>query len=371
MHREKRIIRTSIIGIAANVLLAAFKAVIGTLTHSVAITLDAVNNLSDALSSLITIIGTRLAAKEPDKKHPLGYGRVEYLSAAVISVIILYAGISSLVESIKKILHPTVPDYSTIALVIIAVAVGVKIALGLYVQKQGRETDSGALIASGKDAMFDSIISASTLAAAAVYLLSGIRLEAWLGAVIAVVIIKAGLDSLIETISEILGERLDPALSRAVKETIAGFPEVLGVYDLIINNYGPSRRIGSVHVELPDDMNVYDLDDLEYRIVQKVFHEHRVVLTGISVYAMHSQDPEEAKMRDSILEITGRHKEVIETHGFHLDRENRVIRFDIIVDFNLRGHETRQQIYDRVVREVQQRYPDYTLQVILDYDVSD
>ena len=175
MNRDKVIIRTSIIGILANIFLASFKAVVGILSSSIAIVLDAVNNLSDALSSVITIIGTKLAGKRPDKNHPYGYGRIENLSATLIAVIVLYAGVTSLVESIKKIIHPSVPDYSAAALVIVATAVLVKILLGLYVKKKGESVNSDSLISSGKDALLDSVISASTLVAAAVYLIFNIR----------------------------------------------------------------------------------------------------------------------------------------------------------------------------------------------------
>ncbi|MBQ1791104.1 MAG: cation transporter, partial [Oscillospiraceae bacterium] len=168
--REKTIIRTSIIGIVANVFLAAFKAAVGLMSHSIAIVLDAVNNISDAGSSLITIIGTKLAGMEPDKKHPFGYGRIEYLSAMIISVIVLYAGITSFVESVKKILHPETPDYTPVSLIIVAVAVVVKILLGRYVKRVGERVNSDSLINSGKDAMLDAVISASTLAAAVIFL---------------------------------------------------------------------------------------------------------------------------------------------------------------------------------------------------------
>lgn len=187
--REKTIIRTSIIGIIANVFLAAFKAVIGLMTNSIAIVLDAVNNISDAGSSLITIIGTKLAGREPDKKHPFGYGRIEYLSAMIISVIVLYAGITSLVESVKLIIHPKTPDYNTVSLIIVAVAVVVKILLGRYVKKTGVRVNSDSLINSGEDATLDSVISASTLVAAVIFMTFNISLEAWLGAVISLVII--------------------------------------------------------------------------------------------------------------------------------------------------------------------------------------
>ena len=201
--REKTIIRTSIIGIIANVFLAAFKAVIGIMTHSIAIVLDAVNNISDAGSSLITIVGTKLAGKEPDKKHPFGYGRIEYLSAMIISVIVLYAGITSFVESVKQILHPETPEYNTISLIIVAVAVAVKVLLGRYVKSIGEKVNSDSLINSGEDATLDSVISASTLVAAGIFMIFHISLEAWLGAIISVVIIKSGVEMLRDTISKI------------------------------------------------------------------------------------------------------------------------------------------------------------------------
>ena len=148
--REKKIVRTSILGIVANVFLAGFKAVVGIVSNSVAVVLDAVNNLSDALSSVITIIGTKLASRKPDKKHPLGHGRIEYITSMIIAAIVLYAGITSLVESIKKIIHPETPDYSVLSLIIIAVAVVVKILLGRYVKRQGEKVNSSCRVGYGR-----------------------------------------------------------------------------------------------------------------------------------------------------------------------------------------------------------------------------
>ena len=183
-QRQKIIIRTSITGIAANILLAAFKVTVGLLSHSIAIVLDAVNNLSDALSSVITIVGARLAGREPDKKHPFGHGRVEYLSSLGIAGIVLYAGITSLVESVKKIIHPETPDYSIASLVIVGVAVVVKILLGFYVRTTGEKVNSDSLVNSGKDALMDSVISTATLIAALIFTFAHISLEAYLGALI-------------------------------------------------------------------------------------------------------------------------------------------------------------------------------------------
>ena len=306
--REKTIIRTSIIGIAANVLLAVFKAVVGLMTHSIAIVLDAVNNISDAGSSLITIIGTKLASREPDKKHPFGYGRIEYLSAMMISVIILYAGITSLIESVKKIISPSKPEYSAVSLVIVAVAVVVKIVLGRYVKDVGKKVNSDPLINSGEDAALDSVISASTLAAAAVFMLTDLSLEAWLGAAISVVIVKSGLEMLGGTVSQILGERSDPELAKSIKQTVTGFDGVQGAYDLVLNNYGPDAWNGSVHIEVPDTFSADRLDRLIREIQIAVYSKHQVLLTAVGVYSVNTKDDEiiaaEKKVRSTFCRCT-------------------------------------------------------------------
>jgi len=204
--RERIVIKTSVIGIITNVFLAGFKTVIGLLSNSIAIVLDAVNNISDAGSSVITIVGTKLAGKAPDKKHPFGHGRIEYLSAMMIAVIILYAGTTSLIESVKQIIRPEIPDYNPTSLIIIAVAVVVKIFLGAYVKKVGQKVKSDSLVNSGADATLDAVISFSTLVAAVVFMIFGLALEAYLGAVISVIIIKSGTLMLMGTISQLCWE---------------------------------------------------------------------------------------------------------------------------------------------------------------------
>ena len=196
--RTKKIIQTSMAGIVTNILLAAFKAVIGLITNSIAIVLDAVNNASDVASSVVIIAGAKLSKKDPDKEHPFGHGRIEYLSAMIIAVIILYAGITSAVEAIKKIIHPDTPEYSTISLIIVAVAVVVKIVLGRLVKTVGVMVKSDSLINSGTDASMDAVISAATLVAAILYLNFNISVEAYLGVIISIFIIKAGIDMLRE-----------------------------------------------------------------------------------------------------------------------------------------------------------------------------
>ena len=364
-ERDSIIVRTSIIGILANLLLAGFKAVIGVLTNSIAVTLDAVNNMSDALSSVVTIIGTKLAGRKPDKKHPLGYGRIEYLSTMIIAAIVLYAGITSLVESAQKIIEPEVADYSTISLVIIASAVVVKILLGRYVKGVGERVNSGSLIASGKDALFDAVLSASVLASALIFITTGISLEAYVGALISVFIIKAGIEMIMEAVDEILGKRADKELTDSVKETICEAEGVTGAYDLILHSYGPDRFIGSVHVEVPASMTATEIDELDRSIARRVFEKHGIVLAGIGVYAVDDDD-ESLAIRNEVTRIALSHDNVLQVHGFRLDRDSRTINLDVILDY---AYEDREALYASIVGEIQSRYPDYRVEVVMDIDI--
>ena len=365
--REKLIVRTSIIGIVTNLLLAGFKAVVGILSHSIAITLDAVNNTSDALSSVITIVGAKLGGKAPDKKHPLGYGRIEYLSSMIVAAIILYAGITSAVESVKKIIHPEEADYGAASLVIVAVAIAVKLLLGSYVKKQGEKANSGALTASGSDALFDAVLSASVLASAAIFMIWHISLEAYVGVFIAVVIIKAGIEMMTETVDDILGQRTEPELAKEIKSLIVKEPEVIGAYDLIINNYGPNKNYASVHMELPDTMTVEEVDRLTRRVEAKVYLATGVILTGVGVYSHNTGTGEAADIRNEIQKIVLSHDWALQMHGFYVDTESKTIRFDAVVSFDIQP----KQAVKILSEEISGQYPDYRVQITPDIDLTD
>lgn len=361
--RGRTIVRTSIVGICANVFLAAFKASVGLLTNSIAVVLDAVNNISDAASSLITIIGTKLAQRAPDKKHPFGYGRIEYLSAMVISVIVLYAGITSFVESVKKIITPDVPEYNIAALVIIAVGVVVKIVLGRYVKAVGVKVNSDSLVNSGEDATLDSIISASTFVAAIIYMVSGVSLEAWLGAIISLVIIKAGFEMIRETISRLLGENTASELSEAIRENVLAFEEVRGVYDLVLHNYGPDTYTGSLHIEVDDTCPATRIDQLTREITESVYLKNNILLTAIGIYTKNTLDAGVNGIRDRVSEIVLAYDNVSQIHGFYADLKEKYMRFDTVISFD---EEDRAALFNRVVDEVRKEYPDYRIVASLD-----
>ncbi|MBR2281977.1 MAG: cation transporter [Spirochaetales bacterium] len=365
--RNRTIVRTSVIGIAANVLLAGFKAVVGVVTNSIAVTLDAVNNLSDALSSVITIVGAKLSAKSPDKKHPMGYGRIEYMSALVVAFIVLYAGITSGVESVKKIFHPESADYSTVSLVIIGAAVVVKFFLGRYVKAKGEKVNSQALVASGSDASFDAILSLSVFVSALVYIFFSISLEAYVGAVISCFIIKAGIEMMLETVNDILGHRTDAELTKQIKDIACAEPEVYGAYDLFLNNYGPNRNYASMHVELPDTMDVEHVDELTRRLQVKIHRETGVILTGLGVYSFNTRNEEAARIRNDVQKIVMGHDWALQMHGFYADTEKRTVRFDVVLSFDM----TPKEALGILQKELGDAYPGYRFTIIPDTDLTD
>ena len=366
-RRNKIIVRTSLIGIGANLVLVAFKAVIGLLSNSIAILLDAVNNLSDALSSVITIIGAKLANRKPDKKHPLGHGRTEYISAMIVAAIVLYAGLTALIESVKKIITPEPADYSITSLIILGGAIVVKLLLGTFVKAQGKKVNSGSLIASGSDALFDAILSGSVLASAIIFLLTGFSLEAYVGVLISIMIIKSGVEMLMETLNDIVGKRADPELTTKIKSILNDADEVLGAYDLILYNYGPDRNYGSVHLELPDTMTVEEVDRLSRTLQERVYLETGVILTGVGVYSYNTANNESARIRNTVHKQVMSHDWALQMHGFYVDMEQKLMRFDVVMSFDVNHSEGLQELY----AEIGAMYPDWTVQITADVDVSD
>ena len=365
--REKTIIRTSITGIGANILLAAFKAIVGVAANSVAIISDAVNNLTDALSSIITIVGTHLAAKAPDKKHPMGHGRAEYMSALVVSAIVFYAGATTLIDSVKKIIHPEKPEYGTSTVILLVAAIIVKIVLGAYTKAVGKKVNSGSLVASGEDASNDAILSASVLASAIVFMVFGIALESYVGILISIMIIKASYEMISEAVSELLGARADKELTSAIKRTIAKDSQVHGVYDLILNNYGPDRYLASVHVEVDSTLTAADIDALTRRLQDEVYRENSVILAAVGIYSFNMGNDAIGKLRSDIRSIVMSFDGVLQTHGFYLDEAKNTISFDMIVDFAY----DRKSVYNEAVQAVKDKYPEYSFDIALDTDFSD
>lgn len=365
--RSRKIVKTGIIGIAVNAGLAAAKMVIGAITASVSVTTDGLNNLADALSSLITVISARLAARPADKAHPYGYGRTEYLSTLVIGCLIVYSGFSALMDAVPKLFTPEKPDYTSLTLWILAAGIVVKLLLGFYFQKEGKFLSSESLTASGKDSLSDVILSGSVLAAAIFYQFTGITIEAWLALLLSILIIKSGLDTLKETLTVILGSREDHETYQKVIDTLTSVEPVRGAYDLFFHDYGPSRKIASVHVEVPDTMTADEIDVLSRKLGEKVYEEDGIVLSAVGVYSYNTQDREVHRVRQKVREILSRYPDVQQMHGFYYNPETKELRFDIIIGFEASD---RRQEYLQICQAVQEAYPDAVLRIGLDSDIS-
>ena len=366
MDRNNRIIRVSVVGIAANVLLAIFKAAVGLMAGAIAIVLDAVNNLSDALSSVITIVGTKLSSRPPDRQHPFGHGRVEYLTAIVIALIVAAAGVTSLVESVQKIIAPTTPAYSTTTLIVIIVAIVVKLILGSYVKGEGRKLKSDALVASGADALFDALVTLSTLVSAGIMLLWNVNLDGIIGALISVVVVKAGVEMLASPIGELLGSRISPDFVAKIKEKAMSFDGVSGVYDIIVNNYGPNVLIGSLHVSVPETMTARQIHLLTRTMATAFYTEFGAVMT-VGIYAVYTGDTPLARLQNDVLRTANSYPGVLQTHAFYYYPDANLVTIDVVPDDNVRDEKTFiRDVSDLLVRT----FPDRRFSIVLDHNYS-
>lgn len=368
VSREKIIVKTGIIGIIANVFLASFKATIGIAIHSTAMVLDAVNNFSDVLSSVVTIIGTKIASKKPDYKHPLGHGRVEYLAQMIIAALILYAGITAFWESVQKIIHPVEAEHSAVSLTIISVAIVVKIVLGIFVKGQGKKVKSELLISSGTDALFDAILSTAVLISAIILLIFKFNIEAYVSVIISVFILKAGYEIIKEAVDDMVGHRVEAEYTKKVKESVLSFDEVYGAYDLVLHNYGPDKYLGSLHIEVDDTMTADKIDALTRSITAKVFQDTGIFITAIGLYSRNSSNEKLMKLRNDITRLVVDHKHIKQIHGFYVDEENKRITFDVVVDF---AEQNREGLIEHIKGDVKKELPEYEIIVALDSDISD
>ena len=367
--RSKIIVRTSVIGILTNLGLVAIKLVVGLIALSVSIIMDAVNNLSDALSSTITVIGTKLSQKKPDAKHPYGHGRIEYITSLVIGIIILVAGGLAIYESIMSIINKTEPKFEIYSVILIGVAVLVKIVLGLYFRHVGKKVNSEALKGSGIDALFDALLSFGTLVSIIVWLATDgkVVIEGYIGAVIGLFMIKSGIDVLRNSLSSIIGERTSKETSEAIKHLVCQNKEVLGAYDLIVNNYGPDRGIGSIHIEVDDKLTAKEIHPLTRSIAAQVYEKFGIIMT-VGIYASNSSDPQITKIKEAIRKEVFAHPTIKQMHGFYCDQEIKTISFDVIVDFEDKDSAA---VVAEIKKNLQEQFPDYHFYIVEDKDFSD
>lgn len=247
--RNRVIARTSALGIVVNVLLATVKVVTGLFASSIAIVSEGVNNAADALTSVLTLVGTKLAGRHPDARHPFGYGRIEYLTALVIAVIIIVSGVQMLIESIKLMFKPEPLAISYVSLAVVAVSAIVKFVLGVYTIRRGRAVSSDSLVGVGVDCRSDAYVSIVTILTAVVFLTTGVSIDAYAGILMSAVVLRAGGEVLLNTASELIGRPGERELAEKIYELVRKAPGVTNAADMMLHNYGPGAWSGSVNVD--------------------------------------------------------------------------------------------------------------------------
>lgn len=363
INRQNVIVKASLVGIVVNIFLVIIKAILGMIAGSIAILLDALNNLTDVVSSVVTIVGLFFASKKPDKDHPLGHGRFEYISAGIVAIIIIYAGITAAREAFEKLLDPTETVYSIYTIIMLVATIITKFILGNYVKDRGEKYSSSALVASGLDAINDACVSCTVLLSAILYIFAHVQIDAVVGLLISVLIIRAGIELLIDDLKDIIGRSPEREFTDSIKELIREDESVIDVHDLMLHNYGPQRFLGSVVVDIDANMSADEIDRMSHRIKDAVLEKYDVILNGIGICSMNS------KHHDMRLEITRRLEHIdhiIQVHGIHIDEEKKSVDLDLIIDFDDKYPDLT---LDHALMHLTEAFPDYTFKIHKDSDI--
>lgn len=347
-------------GIGLNVLLFLIKFLAGQLSGSIAITADAFNNLSDAGSSVITLVGFKMAGQKPDNDHPFGHGRIEYIAGMLVSVIILMMGVELFKSALDKILHP-VPVYASgLVLAILVISIAVKLYMFLYNRRIGRRIDSAAMMATARDSISDSISTIAVLFTTLLALWTDIRIDGWCGILVALFVLWTGYGAMKDTVSPLLGQPPEPEFVAKIEEIIMKYKEqgVLGLHDLVVHNYGPGRVMLSVHVEVPSDGDILELHDM----IDLIEHELAKELNCSAVIHMDPicvNDEETNKIKEKVAKIIGDMEGEVNFHDFrmvHGPTHTNLI-FDVVVpyDYVMTDNELVSYIQEKV-RELDENY---------------
>ncbi len=365
-ERNRKIIRYNMIGIVMNLFLAVFKITAGLAVHAHAVMLDGVNSLSDMISSLISILSAYIAGRRGSSTHPLGYGRLEYISSFIVTVIIMYIGAKTLIETIMSIIHPhDAPHYGTTVIVIMTVSLVCKILYGLLMRRRGRELDSAGMVMTGTDSLGDALISLAILAAIVIYRVTGVDIEHYLCIFIALMIIRTGVEMIRDCIDKMLGTRLSDEDRRMIISIAAEFDEVLNVSNLMIHSYGEECYVGSLDIEVDEEMTAVEISRLTRSIIRRAA-EKGVILTSVGVCATNTTDPEVIKAWDDIIAAAGKHDGVKRVHSFMADFEENYMSFAVVPDYSVEDRDDSIAVF---IEEIESLYPDMRIEILKEIDM--
>lgn len=341
----------SLLGIALNILLFAGKFLAGTLAASVAITADAFNNLSDAGSSIVSLVGFKLAGQKPDTEHPFGHGRFEYLSGLVVAAAIVIMGYELLRTSFEKVLHPEAIDFSWLSVGILAVSILVKVYMFSYNRRIGKRINSAALLATSSDSLSDCAATGMVLLATLAAKAFGWKIDGWCGLLVALLILRAGVGVVKETVGPLLGQAPDPEFVKQIAEIVTSHEVVQGMHDLVVHDYGPGRQMISLHAEVSGDGNIYeihdDIDHIERELLEKLGCPATIHLDPVD-----TNDERVAALKEKVRDLVEKINPKWSIHDFRMvsgPTHTNVI-FDLVVSYDSPEdlNEARQKVEEAV-----------------------
>ena len=360
--REGTVVAVSGLNILVNLIFAAIKVVIGLAVSSIAIVSEGVNNATDSATSLITIVGTKLSAKHPTEKHPFGFGRIEYLTSLLISVLILFTGAELMESSVKRIFEPQEMSISYVTMAIIAVSALVKLVLGLYTIKEGRRVDSSSLVALGTECRSDSVVSVITLVTALVFLVFHVSLDAYAGIIMSLIVLKAGFEVLKETLSDILGQAGEKELAQELYRIIRAEPLVLNAADMMLHNYGPDAYSGSVNVEIDHSKTVEEVYAALHELQLRIMHEKHITMV-FGIYAVDRDHAQIRQLREQVAAFVREQKHVTSYHALYIHPNGKDLYVDLVVDYDLADWEALRKEFTSYMAEL---YPDKHLELVIE-----
>lgn len=330
--RERYGVLSGVVGILLNLLLSAGKLCAGVLSASISITADAFNNLSDAGSSVVTLVGFKLAGQKADDGHPFGHGRLEYLTGLLVSLVILLVGLELGKSSIEKILHPEPVSFSVVSVIILAISILVKLWMCLFNRRLGRRIGSAAMAATAADSLSDVAATSAVLAGTLVGRMTGLAIDGWVGALVAVFILRAGWGAAKDTINPLLGQNPDPELVRNIQTTVLSHPQVTGMHDLIIHDYGPGRSMMSFHAEVPIDSDIMEAHDVIDHI-ERELKDRFGIETSVHMDPIATNDEQVNRVRAQVAALVQVIDPAMTIHDFRMTRGplHTNLIFDVVV----------------------------------------
>ncbi len=364
-ERNNAIIRCNIIGIAMNLLLSFCKMIVGYIFHAHAVLLDGVNSLSDLVSAVFSVIGVRLGMKSADPHHPFGYGRIEYISSLLITMVILYVGVRTIIDSVNAIFHPhEAPIYSPLLIAVMIVSLIAKLIYGLMLRKEGKRLDSTALYMTGTESLGDSLIAAAVMASFLIYKYTGVDVEHYLCIIISFMIIGTGIQMIRDCMTKIIGVSADPSLRKELTQTIIALPGVLNVTNLILHSYGEGILIGSLDIDVEQSMDALQITRLSHTIKEKA-DDLGVTITSVGVTGTNITSPEAVNIWDTIIETVLQHKDVKRVHSFSVDFSHNEIYFSVV---EKPGTGQNKNSLKELQEELENKYPGMKVAITISHE---